>query len=317
MINLNEIKVELKRLILKNSFENAIPPDNNSIYHYTNIDSLKSIFINKQLRASNSMFLNDKLEVIHLRKLVRIIAAEVSNSLSKADQAEFTNFVEGLFYHTIRILSKSIFILSFSLKYDSLPLWNNFSKNDGYCLGFHFDKFINNFRKDNIKKILKPLPDTEINIEILALFNNVIYEEDLKKSRLGEYVKLLFKIKHESEEKMPQELIDIISLIALQILFIGYFSKEDCFSDEHEFRVIIFIKDYPQNIIKYRISNGIIIPYIDININDTELNVLPIKEIIIGPKVNIDIASEGIDYFIKDNGYSDIIIINSKIPLRY
>lgn len=317
MNNTNKINFELKRL-LKNSLKNSFHPEKNILYHYTNIESLKSIIMGGRFRASNAMFLNDKLEVVHLRKLVRGISAEVSNSLSRADQASFTNFVEGLFDHTIRILAKDIFILSFSSKFDSLPLWNNFGKNDGYCLGFDFDKFIDKFRNGNHIKLLNTASSIGKELDTSVFFNNVEYIDSLKIKRLREYVELLFKIKDISNKaSQEEESKELINIISLQILLIGYFSKENCFSDEHEFRVIIYIKDSPRDIIKYRIYNGIIIPFIEIELKDKTTELLPIKEIVIGPKINIDIAKEGIDYFLKKVSYKKIKILNSKIPLRY
>lgn len=66
--------------------------------------------------------------------------------------------------------------------------------------------------------------------------------------------------------------------------------------------------------VTYRSKDGAIIPYICIN----NLNIkLPIKEVGIGPKNNIDIAKIGLDHFLKNNIINNCFVWKSEATMRY
>ena len=75
------------------------------------------------------------------------------------------------------------------------------------------------------------------------------------------------------------------------------------------------------NIVKFRICNGVFIPYIEVKFSfeNQHDHKIPLKSITIGPKNNIDIAHEGLRNMLDTLKYEtkDIEIAKSLIPLRY
>ncbi|WP_339254335.1 hypothetical protein NSQ43_07295 [Sporosarcina sp. FSL W8-0480] len=64
----------------------------------------------------------------------------------------------------------------------------------------------------------------------------------------------------------------------------------------------------------FRTNEEAIIPYIKTNFEDTDL-----KEVVIGPKNNSDLAKIGIQTYLKKLGYdlSNVSVEKSSIPLRF
>ncbi|SHH56777.1 DUF2971 domain-containing protein [Clostridium intestinale] len=282
---------------------------NTTLYHYTSIDGVMGILGGKKFRVSKAEFLNDSSEIIYIlntiyKSLKTIIKKDDSlgeiiiNSLIEAIEGNTTH--NGLrWYKNIMVDHK--YILSLSLNRDSLMLWSNYSKFDGYNLGFDFYKLYNTFldensivthgkvlykEKDQIKVIQKDY------LNLLSIYNQ--YKDNLNINELSEFQREAF--------------IAFYSRMNVYALFF----KHDGFNYEEEYRVAI---TYKKKEVFYRTSNGCIIPYIETPINNSTL--LPLTTITIGPKNNIDIAKSGIEHYIKSIGYKDIKISKSEIPLRY
>lgn len=306
MIDIEDLKSRFQELNELEDFLDFQKPSENSLYHYTNIDALKSIIHDRKIYISNAMFLNDKFEVFHLRELIKEVALKMRKVLDQT----FFDYLEKIFDDAVYDICKNTFILSFGLKNDSLTMWNGYGKNDGYCLTLKYDELLN---------ILGDYTNQLGSIsKVKMIYRSVIYKDDLKKKLLTPYLELLHEIDERSGERCVEELITLTKRILANILVIGYLSKKECFSDEREFRFVFLLDNFSKDLIKFRTSKGVVIPYIEIPIvkNGTEL--LPVKEITIGPKINIDIASEGIKCFMKKEGYlEDDIIKLSNIPLRY
>jgi hypothetical protein len=96
-----------------------------TIYHYTNIRSFKSIVRNKQLWLTHYKYVNDTEEII---TGLTILDDEIKNYLSKCGQ--ITGKIK---------LSNEIFdqyLLCFCGRLDNDHLWENYSKKGGVVLGF-------------------------------------------------------------------------------------------------------------------------------------------------------------------------------------
>lgn len=117
---------------------------------------------------------------------------------------------------------------------------------------------------------------------------------------------------------------NIIETIAAQFAILGIFFKNPCFYPEEEYRIAIVLLTWHfpnvNEIINFRIYNGVFIPYIEISFkirDDSKIPCIPIKCITVGPKNNLDIAVFGLKQMLLYFDYNDIDIKVSKIPLRY
>ncbi len=102
-----------------------------------------------------------------------------------------------------------------------------------------------------------------------------------------------------------------------------FFIKRDCFSSEKELRIIITVPSdkfsslKEHGIYKYRISNGLLIPYLELKFDPKS-----IKGITISPTTQSDLAGKSVQDFLRycdfptDKGMAEFIK-KSKIPVRF
>lgn len=288
-------------------------------YHYTNTDALLSILENKTLWISEVNFLNDLSEVQHIFDIIknsfdyRKWSRMVRNALNKRidPNQELISieqfFEESLFEALNNFFSVfDIFVLSMSVEADSLAVWSNYSKGEGYNIGFHLSEFLSVINKSKIE----------------SSHGKVIYnreqQEEILQEVIDEYMDFTPEINNpelETEKKSDRE-----NLI-MKIVLCSIFFKKYCFKPENEYRFVFMQnKLIPGKLpIKFRTINNSIIPYIEIPISETKESSIPLSTITIGPKNNSDIAKTGLTYFLKHHHYGNVneIIKKSEIPLRY
>jgi hypothetical protein len=113
-----------------------------------------------------------------------------------------------------------------------------------------------------------------------------------------------------------------ISALAVVLGAYGLFFKDPLFCQEEEYRIVFFHLEAESlslklnHEIRFRDRNGTIVPYIEVPMTNHQGH-LPVREIVIGPKNNIDIAEHGIDFLLYRLKNKNVAIRRSGIPLRY
>ncbi|NQV17142.1 MAG: DUF2971 domain-containing protein [Armatimonadetes bacterium] len=281
------------------------------ISHYTNINSLISIISTGHFWASNSMFLNDKSEIIHLKNIIK---KNIKRSFPKEDAAEFNTWVLKLFNSVINQISKNTFIISFSTEHDYLTLWSNYSFNYGCSMNLS--------RNDIISNIDINTPSILSN-NIITDHGLVIYDNSIKSKIVNEYLEILYSLckitplRSNEEIESNKWILPIIKRIFTRLFMTASLTKDKYFESEKEYRFVcnVDVKSDP-SLLHFRESNGLIIPYVEVKSlfrNDK----LPIISITIGPRNSVEKAKTGLRDFLNSKGYTNVKILKSKIPLRY
>lgn len=195
--------------------------DVNTFYHYTTIDALVNGIMrdNAQkgkevcFRATHSRFVNDSEEII---KGVGIIASVLErNDSSKAFDEYYTDFLR---------IYDDLFLISFSEKRDSLPMWNTYAnRSTGITIGI---ERLKSMSKDDV--VVKCTYGLKNFTSLLKIYTD---PTDSKVAKIGSRLLLHF---------LPQMI------------------KNEDFAYENEIRLIGKFNDSP---IKFREKNGYIIPY--------------------------------------------------------
>lgn len=311
-----------------------------NIFHYTNANSLQNIITNKSLWVTKSDFLNDKTEYKYAINLINNVTEKYNyNNLESCTIYNLKNEVKAN-------LRRS-FIFSLSTNCDSVNLWANYSKYDGYNIEFNSEKLHhkihngeicvlgNDIDKNHNPQKYKVDRIDEHDGSVKFYHGKVIYDEkkqlEVIKDTFNHLDKLYLDYHNFSKEL---DVIDEINLTEKTYEFThivagilsGYVQlfKNKVFELDQEYRLLFNIKS-KTNAIKYRTFNGVFIPYIDVRFEE-DLNHykgLPIKGITVGPKNNLDIAQKGLKSFLGSQGYhfknndNDIYVKKSDIPLRY
>lgn len=157
------------------------------------------------------------------------------------------------------------YICSFSLKEDSLDMWRYYSKgNGGY--GLKLTPFIFDYYKEYE---YSEYDENAIFIKICSY--KVIYDDSEKIEMLNRIILDTF-IAYQNENIAEQEKANNAKHFIQFVLKNFQFQfKHPCFASEQEYRFVVYLPySKPRNLknelpaIKHRVQNGIVVPYIDL-----------------------------------------------------
>lgn len=297
-----------------------------TIYHYTSINGIKNILGERKLWFTNIDYMNDK--------------HEVTEGLKQFEKAGNKTYGQEFITHSKKIISKlkkqknNVFVCCFSLDRDELSMWNYYTKdinNQGYNIGFDYKNLVISLLKNN----------EELHGCSLSL-GNVDYCLSKKTyahkayDMVAESLKVIFasltcwlKGEKQSQAEMPESDIPYAKYFGEEPCFrrspsfdTVYFMKKSCFSKENEFRIVIQATDEAlENLkkskkYKFRESNGILIPYIEL-----EFNIEDIIGITFSPTTKSDLALRSMEDYCCYNGINPEElkegIKKSRIPVRF
>lgn len=308
-----------------------------NLYHYTSVSALESILKNGELWVTRIDFLNDPSERTYILDLLKELPSAIHNDtdltseqkinminlgsiileilsilLAKPIQEEYDvdllsseDYAE-IFVWGSQLCTKGVYVLSLSEDKDSLTLWGNYSKSDGYNIGFNTHDIFNLFQSVENSKY-----EPEERFFDVSFLGKVQYDS---------------KLIYDEFKKLYLDWNNTISLKALATILLtsaiitSMFTKAPTFCPENEARAVFLILDEKDNDSKvhFRNYNSSFIPFIKVPIRLSDTSGLPIDVITIGPKNNMDISRTGLECFLqKYNITLENGIEKSKIPLRY
>ena len=273
-----------------------------TLYHYTKSNGINGILNNNCFFATKSDYLNDPREFSFINKIIRRVVKEKIK-----DEALANMFIADIRAEGYEAGDKSgeYFVLSFSCCRDSITMWAEFGKSNGYNIGFDSAKIIERIEESNS----------------VDYHGMVIYDPDMQKTLID---KLLSKQLPEQVGKPFDEIIregakdrdsDVYRKACKKFrksaAVYAMFFKDAAFSQEEEYR-FVFQKDKDTKV-NFRVKDGYIIPYIQVALSS---KTLPVTEIVVAPSNHIDLAKNGVEYMMKTLGY-DVPVELSDIKLRY
>lgn len=313
-----------------------------SIFHYTSIGGLQGILSNKTLRFTNIKYMNDKDEIFAgLDSILKELEPSDENR-NKLCSAFMNNGTQ-------------TFVCCFSLEDDSLPMWNYYTKevnNQGYNIEFDNEKLIesilrNNplldgceiafgnvdYSKDNDSEYSRMIIDgIMLSMKLLiSKFLMAVKGGSVKRSSNIDETVLKDLEEKISQYKIKQELseLPICSYNGKNCSFENttsesflYFIKRYCFRQEKEFRIVISVPDKQLSkmanagVYRFRISNGVLIPYLELKFSEKV-----VKSLTISPTVQSDLVEQSIQDFMHYCDYDihdfSTFIKRSKVPVRF
>ena len=279
------------------------------IYHYTSPEAAKSILSNGKLRLTDRYYLNDYSEGRYVLQL----CLDNIDTLIENNEKLNEKFKKVLNKRKKCIQRDNFYVYqcSFSMKRDSLCMWNYYTKGQGiqgYCIRFSLDN-----TKDIGAQILKPQSTFEDKKQKIYA-GKIIYSEE---SQL-KIIKKLVDYFLDFERKTDNEDDFVLEYLVDKIIQQGVFFKKECFSIEEEYRVAIiqFVNDEGNFYAisdkrDFCIKNGMFVPYVDISFDQEKLT-----EIMISPTLEEEIVKQSIK-MICANRYKNLDITFSEIPVRY
>lgn len=297
-----EFKNNMLKLAWKeNYFDNRIL----DITHYTSTEGLAGILNSGVLWATRFDVLNDTTERKDAKYLYDKVVGELAQHDSfynKFKDIEPCDNYGWLFdrHETIKFQSikkPEVFVISFSKNPDCQSLWNCYVKNDkkqGYAL---------NFQKKDFNYY-----DHEPGFDIKCF--DLIYNDEEKINIIKKILQEIKDIYVDDEDclKFAKACIGEL-LFVWQDLF-----KNHHFCDEREHRILIVQDQKNRKFpIKYRVNGGLIVPYIEFPFNDF----IKLVAVTCGPLNNDDKSQDLTQEYLHSQGYGNVSVKKSTIPIRY
>jgi hypothetical protein len=255
------------------------------------MEALINILETNTLWATDCKYLNDISETKTMNNIY--------DELLESKNVNLINYITGMKEEGNLIQAntmKRTYFISFTTEKDSIALWNHFGKN-GVVLEFDISGIIFNTGNDIIK--VKDKNNGEHSVPSEIIYGKIKYNDsEIKKL----YDKLFDQKKsdYNSDNNVFNNDIEILKT-SLKLDNIIYFKKDNGFSYENEYRVVINLerKDAVK-IERFRVKDGLVIPYIAINF---ENNLFSLKSITINPEQDDCMVEDGIRRLLNANNY--------------
>lgn len=307
------------------------------LWHYTSGSGLMGIIRNDPSEHGKMHFwftrsdcLNDSSEGSHILNLYQSVCKTLFEE--KKISTTFFDLIKGLSISTHQLINFPVpprdgythesvldsvgcdaFICCFSLKEDSLDMWRYYSKgNGGYglkCAPFLFDKYkmyeYSGYEKNATFSMIRSY--------------KVIYQNAEKEKILREIILDTYSAYQNANDTEAEKVENAQGFIRYALKTFQFQFKHECYATEQEYR-FVFYRPYskPQKLenelppVKFRSQNGVIIPYIDIVVED---GASYLSEVLISPYIESDFALATTHEYMDQCGFS-CLTRRSTLPVR-
>ncbi len=274
----------IKEEIIRISEKESNPIENHQeLYHYTNCNALLNILKENEIWLSQREYMNDVFDRSYASQILKEVFQNVYGKNGENKYQDFTNRMMPEFHKN--------YVFSLTTERDLMSQWAYYGGNNGYCVSFNVKQITDIFKSNNFGLQSGKIIYNKSNQ--LELFTTMItYLKDLE----GNNGKISQNLYLENSSK-------INSLIVL----FHVLTKQENNYTEKEYRIVI---NNPPNQ-HFQNRKGIILPYTKLKFEE----VLPIKEIMVGPGINDEIAIDGLKQYI-DSLVLNISLKKSALQIR-
>ena len=300
------------------------------LWHYTSLEGFTGIVESKRIWATEIRYLNDESEFNHAVSLLH-------HAVGKLGPSQSFVHVRELFESVLKdaekgILSKdtqNLFVASFSRNGDQLSQWRGYGKGGrGVSLGF------------DLRKLRPPAE-----LDSAFAFGPCVYKPVFKAEVIQSSIDKLRSVAEGWSNSMSQDLElavqqgkdlesfakSVTSPEAMGLLhattqaflveifrFIP-FLKHESFEEEAEWRLVAPLK--PGASVKFvkrfvRHGPSMLLPTVNPSLKGTGEQELPLKQVIIGPVPEPELAADAARLYLKWQGLDEVEVTSSKVPFR-
>lgn len=311
-----------------------------TLYHYTDANSLMSILRTQTLWATDAIYLNDSREIRYgIKKFKQVLTeyrpvAEKGGKDSAAVRlalGEISRIESSL--HDGK--ARRVYVTCFSAKSDSLSQWRGYGNSGGgFAIGFDRKLLADlRYKVESVKdplSVLRFQVDADDRQPSAQAANPFGVDEFLEKSFVGwgktEDVtdvsygnsnaqdlcnRLVRRIVHYQAGSIDISAVWPQIFTAMSALEQLCLVKSNAFKDEREWRVVV-AEVSRKPILEFRPSSTLgVVPYIVLRLPSKA-----IKSIVVGPGRHGKLRAESVKQLLAQLGMSDVEVINSEVPFR-
>jgi hypothetical protein len=269
------------------------------LYHYTSLEVLEKITRNGEIWASDIEFLNDSEEYVNAKAFIK---HELEMRVAKNEKLRsIVHSHVGQMYHELDHLD--VYVASFSTEGDSLPQWRGYCPNgQGVAIGF-LPWALTSGELD-----LPKGDDQSIDRKLLKCVYTSKEKTKLLDAHLNHFLKLVAE--HFGTDSMePGSFLQTLTEACCP------FFKNESFREEMEWRLSVrcLHRDIPQR--EFHLGRSTVVPHLRIDLREN-YRLDFIKEVVIGPTPNKDLAFMGVKTLLNRRDLSSVAVRNSNIPYR-
>lgn len=269
------------------------------LYHYTSMEVLEKITRNGEIWASDIEFLNDSEEYVNAKAFIK---DELQRRV--ADNEKLRSIVHsqvGQMYHELD--HRDVYVAALSAEGDSLPQWRGYCPNgQGVAIGFL------PWALKSGKLDLNDKEKNGIDVRLLKCVYSSKEKVKLLDAHLIHFLKLV-------GEHFGTDSIEPGSFLQSLTEACCPFFKNESFREEMEWRLAIrcLYRDVPKR--EFHIGRSTVVPHLGVNVREN-YRLDFIKEVVIGPTPNQNLAYMGIKTLLNRRELSGVAVRHSKIPYR-
>jgi hypothetical protein len=270
------------------------------VYHYTSPDSFLSIVKNNNLWFSDSQFMNDRSEYVHIKNVFK----QAAKGTSHEDNVEFVDYLMGFPYggfttrHAISgkgsfgrgIIRTRYYLFCTSLDPDNHSMWKYYVKN-GYYQGYNFGLSVDTLI-DSIPQLGLKLTHGKVNYnveeQILQIHNKIIELSEIYDN----------SIEAGNNEDMCIDCYQ--ETLGEYLLQRCMFYKNPAFKHEEEYRFLIeapSITIDSGGIIDHHVGGGgLIVPHLVVAFDPIQ----SIRNITLAPMMEREVAKQGVQRLLEN-----------------
>jgi hypothetical protein len=279
------------------------------VYHYTNLEGLRSIVSNHDLWLTHSRYSNDDEEITlgYARAKEAIALARGQRSLG-TDWPAYLDRVESLLE---RPSSQGVYICCFCREDNLLSQWRGYSANGiGVSLEIDPARFAFTTRRDSP-------------VDGLMRFWGVIYEPERQRALVVETLRFMYGYARPKAAVLPFQ--ERARLAADCIEFCVPTFKHADFKDERECRLIFTPDDWVldrragASSVRFRSARGMLVPYFSLRgllSDQPDVERLPITGVRIGPCPQKALNRASAEMLLRSKGYLNVPVHVSGTPYR-
>lgn len=269
------------------------PGPKGALYHYTDLSGLQGILQNDDLWLTHSRYLNDDEEITHGYRVVR----EVIEDERKTATPDRLEFLDGLYPLVKEPSPEGVYICSFCLADNRLSQWRGYGAN-GTGVSLQFDPAGFSY-----------ITGSDSPPDGLMRLWQVFYPEPTQKGIVKQAIDFAFSLAGKSLDERTHQ-----AAYAIQF-FIPTF-KNDGFQEEQECRLIFTPSPTFSVPPKFRVTRGMLIPYLSLKQLSNSTAPLPLTGVRVGPSANQELNVESARMVLSQIGRAATPIDVSKISFR-
>jgi hypothetical protein len=267
------------------------------LYHYTSQGGLLGILQRRELWATDIRFFNDSKELHHA---IDVAESRLDQAMIDAPERARTillRLLQSLRFQRSIIGLAGPYIISFSSSGDRLSQWRGYAGGCGYSLGFAVE------------------PPTPIFNPPEAELRQCEYSEDALGTHIDSLIDLFTAPDFKMSSVNPR---NYEMTFATELSWLAPLYKDPGFSEEGEWRLIIREAFVANSLaMQFRPGRSTLIPYYAIPFVYKGHAVLTLREIVIGPTANPQLAEAALsDLLVWADLDDDVAIKYSSIPFR-